>query len=70
MQSLIKMSRLETGIFVLHMEEMRLSDTIAGAVSMILAEAEKKNIQLLADCDSTLYASLFSLVLMPLKSQS
>ena len=54
MQSLIKMSRLETGIFVLHMEEMRLSDTIAGAVSMILAEAEKKNIQLLADCDSTL----------------
>ena len=46
MQSLIKMSRLETGIFVLHMEEMRLSDTIAGAMSMILSEAEKKNIQL------------------------
>ncbi len=50
----IKMSRLETGIFVLHMEETRLSDTIAGAMSMILAEAEKKNIQLWADCDSQL----------------
>ncbi|MDE7311811.1 MAG: HAMP domain-containing histidine kinase [Eubacterium sp.] len=54
MQSLIKMSRLETGIFVLHLEEARLSDTIAGAMSMILAEAEKKKIQLTADCDRTL----------------
>ena len=54
MQSLIKMSRLETGIFVLHLQETRLSDTIAGAVSMILAEAEKKNIRLSADCDSKL----------------
>ena len=54
MQSLIKMSRLETGVFVLHMEETRLCDTIAGAMSIILAEAEKKNIQLLADCDSKL----------------
>lgn len=54
MQSLIKMSRLETGVFVLHLEEMRLSDTIAGAMSMILAEAEKKRIRLSADCDSKL----------------
>lgn len=54
MQSLIKMSRLETGIFVLHLQETRLSDTIAGAVSMILAEAEKKNIQLQVDCNSKL----------------
>ncbi len=54
MQSLIKMSRLETGIFVWHLEEARLSDTIAGAVSMILAEAEKKNIRLTVDCDSKL----------------
>ena len=54
MQSLIKMSRLETGIFVLHLQATRLSDTIAGAVSMILAEAEKKNIQLQADCNSKL----------------
>jgi len=54
MQSLIKMSRLETGVFVLHLEETRLSDTIAGAMSIILAEAEKKNIQLQADCNSKL----------------
>ncbi|GFI15484.1 alkaline phosphatase synthesis sensor protein PhoR [Lachnospiraceae bacterium] len=54
MQSLIKMSRLETGTFVLHPEKARLSDTIAGAMSMILAKAEKKNIRLSADCDSKL----------------
>lgn len=54
MQSLIKMSRLETGIFVLHLEEMRLGDTIAAAMSMILAEAEKKNIRVVADCDGKL----------------
>jgi len=54
MQSLIKMSRLETGTFVLHPEEARLSDTIALAMSMILARAEEKNIRLSADCDSKL----------------
>lgn len=54
MQSLIKMSRLETGVFALHLQETRLSDTIARAMSMILTEAEKKNIQLSADCDSKL----------------
>lgn len=54
MQSLIKMSRLETGTFVLHPEECRLKDTIAQAMSTVLAKAEKKNIQLSADCDSKL----------------
>lgn len=54
MQSLIKMSRLETGIFILHLKEARLSDTLAKSISMMLAEAEKKHIQLLVDCDSTL----------------
>ena len=54
MQSLIKMSRLETGTFVLHTEETRLSNTIAHAMSTVLAKAEKKNIQLSADCDSKL----------------
>ena len=54
MQSLIKMSRLETGTFVLHTEETRLSNTIAQAMSTVLAKAEKKNIQLSADCDSKL----------------
>lgn len=54
MQSLIKMSRLETGTFVLHPEETGLSNTIARAMSTVLAKAEKKNIQLSADCDSKL----------------
>ena len=51
MQSLIKMSRLETGTFVLHPEEAGLNDTIARAMSTVLAKAEKK---LSADCDSEL----------------
>lgn len=54
MQSLIKMSRLETGTFVLHPEEAGLNDTIARAMSTVLAKAEKKHIQLSADCDSKL----------------
>ena len=51
MQSLIKMSRMETGTFVLHMENARLSDTIAQAMSTVWARAEEKGIQLSADCD-------------------
>ena len=54
MQSLIKMSRLETGTFVLHPEEAGLKNTIAQAMSTVLAKAEKKNIQLSADCDNKL----------------
>lgn len=54
MQSLIKMSRLETETFVLHPEEAGLSNTIARAMSTVLAKAEKKHILLLADCDSKL----------------
>ena len=54
MQSLIKMSRLETGTFVLHPEDTRLNDTIARAMSTVLAKAEKKHIRLSADCDSRL----------------
>ena len=52
LQSLIKMSRLETGTFALHMENARLSDTIAQAMSTVWARAEEKGIQLSADCDS------------------
>lgn len=51
MQSLIKMSRLETGTFVLHMEEAPLNKTIAQAMSGVWAKADSKNIQLSADCD-------------------
>lgn len=52
MESLIKMSRLETGTFSIHMEENRLYDTIAQAVSSIWTKAEQKNIELDVDCDS------------------
>lgn len=54
MQSLIKMSRLETGTFALHPEKARLGDTIAQAMSAVLPKAEKKNIRLSAECDGRL----------------
>lgn len=52
MQSLIKMSRLETGTFLLHMEEAPLYGTIAQAVSGIFTKAEQKDIEIEVDCDS------------------
>ena len=52
MQSLIKMSRLETGTFALHAEEASLYDTIAQAVGGVLAAANRKRIQIAVDCDS------------------
>ena len=54
MQSLIKISRLETGTFVLHPQEGRLADTIALAMSAVWAKAEAKEISLSADCDSSI----------------
>ena len=54
MQSLIKMSRLETGTFVLHPQEGRLADTIALAMSAVWAKAETKKISLSADCDGSI----------------
>ena len=52
MRSLIKLSRLETGTFALHMEDAGLYDTIAQAVSGVLTAAERKRIQIAVDCDS------------------
>lgn len=52
MQSLVKMSRLETGIFVLHMENNRLYDTIAQAMGGIQARAQQKGIQTDVSCES------------------
>ena len=54
LQSLIKMSRLETGTFTIHLEDVRLGDTIARAMSTVWARAEEKHIQLSADCDSAI----------------
>lgn len=51
MQSLIKMSRLETGTFAMHVKETSLYDTIAQALNGVLARAEAKNISLSVECD-------------------
>lgn len=53
MQSLIKMSRLETGTFALHMEKTSLYDTIAQALNAVWAKAEAKNIELCVECDDS-----------------
>ena len=52
MQSLIKMSRLETGTFALRMEDASLYDTIAQAVGGVLTAANRKRIQIDVDCAS------------------
>lgn len=52
MQSLIKMSRLETGTFILHMEQNSLYNTIAQAVNGIWVKAEDKNVSIEVSCDS------------------
>lgn len=50
MQSLVKMSRLETGTFTLLMEEKSLYDTIAQAVGGVWAKAEHKKIEIDVEC--------------------
>lgn len=56
LQSLIKMSRLETGTFALHIERTSLYDTIAQALNGIWARAEAKQIQLSVECDNNIMA--------------
>lgn len=56
MQSLIKMSRLETGTFVISMKEAPLHKTIAQALSGVWARAEEKNIQLSVECSPSITA--------------
>lgn len=53
-KSLIKMSRLETGIIELNIKKSRISDTIANALSGIYLKAEEKNIALEIDIDDKL----------------
>lgn len=50
LDSLVKMSRLETGTFALHMAEGRLYDTLVQAVNTVWAKAEKKNLRLDLEC--------------------
>ena len=51
MQSMVKMSRLETGILQIHKEEKDLYETIGCAVSAVVAEAAAKDIDLYVDCE-------------------
>lgn len=51
MQSMVKMSRLETGILQIHKEEKDLYETIGCAVSAVMAEAAAKDIDLYVDCE-------------------
>lgn len=56
LQSLIKMSRLETGTFTLHVEKTALCDTIAQALNGIRAKADEKGLYLSVECDSDVTA--------------
>lgn len=51
MQSLIKMSRLETGTFLMHMENSSLYNTIALVANGIWEKAARKHIQVDVSCD-------------------
>ena len=51
MQSLIHMSRLETGTFVLYPAEGKLHETIARAMSTVWGKAEQKGIAISVECD-------------------
>lgn len=53
-KSLIKMSRLESGMIALEIEKHRISDTIANALSGIYLKSEEKNISINVDIDEKL----------------
>lgn len=54
MQSLVKMSRLETGIVTLNVGKERIYDTIAKSVDGVWLKAEQKDIQIEVECDSSI----------------
>lgn len=55
-RSLVKMSRLETGMIAIKQDIAPVVDTITGAVSQIYAAAEQKGIGVLIECDSSITA--------------
>ncbi|NFU71189.1 HAMP domain-containing histidine kinase [Clostridium botulinum] len=54
MQSIIKMSRLETGLISLNIKSSLLCNTIASSLGNIIFTAEKKNLNITVSCDSSL----------------
>ena len=51
MQSMVKMSRIETGILQIHKEDKNLYETIRHAVASVVPEAAQKKIALYVDCE-------------------
>lgn len=51
MQSMVKMSRIETGILQIHKEDKNLYETIHHAVASVVPEAAQKKIALYVDCE-------------------
>ncbi|EJP6473606.1 sensor histidine kinase [Clostridium sp. FAM 1755] len=56
MQSMIKTSRLETGIITLEKKNYSIYETVAAVMGAILFKAEKKKIQITVNCDANLFA--------------
>lgn len=54
LQSMVKMSRLETGVIKIHQSSSLLYETIGLAVAAVVPKAEKKSITLYVDCDEHL----------------
>lgn len=54
MQSMVKMSRLETGILQIHKEIKNIYETIRHAVSNLVPEAATKKIDLYVNCDENM----------------
>lgn len=54
MQSMVKMSRLETGLITLSVQPASLYDTIALSLGGIILPAEQKNIEITVDCAPSL----------------
>lgn len=57
MQSMVKMSRLETGLITLSLQPSSIYDTIALSLGGIVLPAEQKNIEISVDCDSSITVS-------------
>lgn len=55
MQSMVKMSRIETGILQIRKEDKNLYETIRHAVASVVPEAAQKEIALYVDCEEELF---------------
>lgn len=53
LQSMVKMSRLETGTIKIQKKKTAVSDTLATAIGAVIPKADKKNIQIHVDYEET-----------------